>query len=53
MDALITLLILIAVIVTAIWLIKQIPFPAGLELLQTILITIVVVLALAKLLAFW
>lgn len=52
MEVLISLLILVVVVVVAIWLIKQIPMPAGLEILPTILIAIVVILGLIKVLGY-
>ena len=53
METLISLLILIVIVVVAIWLINQIPFPAGLEIIKTVLVIIVVVLALQKLFGYW
>lgn len=53
METLIPLLVIVAIAVVAIWLIKMIPFPGGLEILQTILIVIVVVLALTRVLSLW
>lgn len=52
MQAIIPLLIILLVAVIAIWLIRQIPFPAGLQVIQTILVAIVVILALVKVLAY-
>lgn len=52
-PVLMTLLIVILIAMVAIWLIRQIPFPAGLQIVQTILIVIVVVIGLTKILALW
>lgn len=48
METLITLLIIVAVACVLIWLIRQIPWPAGLEILGTIGTVIVVVAAILK-----
>lgn len=48
MPTLIALLIIVAVAAVLIWLIRQIPWPAGLEILGTIGIIIVVVAAILK-----
>lgn len=52
MSIIISLLIIVAVVVVAIWLINMIPFPAGLGLLKTILIVIVVIFALLKIIPY-
>lgn len=49
MSVLLTLIVVVAVAVVLIWLINQIPFPAGLEMLRFLGILIVVVLAILKL----
>ncbi len=48
MEPFISLLFILAVAVVLIWLIKQIPWPSGLEILGTIGIVIVVVAAIIK-----
>ncbi len=48
METLISLLIIVAVVAVAIWLIRQIPWPAGLEIIGTILTVIIVILGLMK-----
>lgn len=53
MEILIPLLVIAAIAVVAVWLINMIPFPAGLQILRTILIVIVVVIALLKVFALW
>jgi hypothetical protein len=53
MEILISVLIVVVIAAVAIWLIKQIPFPAGLQIIQTLLIVIVVVFALIRLFALW
>ncbi len=53
MAILIPLLVILLIAIVAIWLIKQIPFPAGLEIIQTVLICIVVVMAVVRVLALW
>ena len=52
MEILIPLLIIVVVAAVAIWLIRQIPLPAGLEIVQTLLVAIVVLLALVKVLGY-
>ncbi len=48
MNTLISLLIVVAVAVVLIWLIRQIPWPSGLEILGTIMTVIVVIAAIIK-----
>jgi hypothetical protein len=50
---LLTLLVIVLIVAVAVWLINMIPFPAGLEIIRTVLIVIVVVIGLTKLLALW
>lgn len=45
---LISVLVIVAIAAVLIWLIKQIPWPAGLEILGTLGIVIVVVVAILK-----
>lgn len=52
MEILIPLLIIVAVVAVAVWIIKLIPFPAGLEIVKAVLIAIVCIIGLVKVLAF-
>lgn len=51
MEILITLLVIVAVAAVAVWLINMIPFPSGLEIVRTVMVIIVVVMALWRVLA--
>lgn len=52
MSTLLALVILVVIVVVAIWLINQIPFPAGLQIIRFLLIAVVVILALMRLFKF-
>lgn len=49
METIIAVLIVVAVVAALIWVIRQIPWPAGLEIINTVLIILVVVAAIYKL----
>ena len=51
METLISLLVAVAVIAVAIWLVKQIPWPEGLQIVGTILTVIIIVIGLLKVLS--
>jgi hypothetical protein len=52
METLISLLIIAAVVAIAIWIINLIPFPPGLQIIKTIVIGIVAVMALIQVIGF-
>jgi hypothetical protein len=52
MSILISLLIVVVVVAVCIWIVNQIPFPAGLGIVKTILIAIICILGLMKVLGY-